>query len=200
MTGLIQTGIVLTAVHHYRVPRAVAARMAANVLLDTTLGAIPFVGDAFDAVFKANTRNIKLLGQVRDLRKAGKPVPTGASVRYLIGIGVRPGRDARPGPRRPGHRGRLAVPRALPLNSSPGVAAVPSLAEVTIGVEEEFQIVDPATRAAPSEGRADPAGGAGAGRRRGDQRAVPLADRGRDARSAGPWPRSGPSSSGSAGR
>jgi hypothetical protein len=86
LTGLIQTGIVLTAVHHYRVPRAVAARMAANVLLDTTVGAIPFVGDAFDAVFKANTRNLRLLNQVRDLRRAGKPVPTGASVAYLIGI------------------------------------------------------------------------------------------------------------------
>lgn len=86
LTGLIQTGIVLTAVHHYRVPRAVAARMATNVLLDTTIGAIPFVGDAFDAVFKANTRNLKLLGQVRELRKAGKPVPIGASVGYLVGI------------------------------------------------------------------------------------------------------------------
>jgi len=88
VTGVIQTGIVLMAVHHYRVPQAVAARMAANVLLDTTLGAIPLVGDAFDAVFKANTRNIKLLGQVRDLRKAGKPVPSGASIGYLIGIAV----------------------------------------------------------------------------------------------------------------
>jgi hypothetical protein len=88
VTGLIQTGLVLTAVHHYRVPRAVAAQMAANVLLDTAVGAIPFVGDAFDAVFKANTRNMRLLSQVRDLRRAGKPVPSGASVRYLIGIGV----------------------------------------------------------------------------------------------------------------
>jgi hypothetical protein len=88
LTGLIQTGIVLTAVHHYRVPRAVAARMAANVLLDTALGAIPFVGDAFHEVFKANTRNLRLLGQVRDLRRAGKPVPTGASVAYLVGIAV----------------------------------------------------------------------------------------------------------------
>jgi hypothetical protein len=88
ITGLIQSGLVLTALKHYRVPKAVAARMAANVLLDIAVGSIPFVGDAFDAVFKANTRNLKLLGQVRDLRKAGKPVPTGASVRYLIGIGV----------------------------------------------------------------------------------------------------------------
>jgi hypothetical protein len=88
LTGLIQTGIVLTAVHHYRVPRAVAARMAANVLLDTTLGAIPFVGDAFDAVFKANTRNLKLLGEVRELQKRGAPVPAAPSVWYLVGIGA----------------------------------------------------------------------------------------------------------------
>src|SRR3954468_23996934 len=45
MTGLIQTGIVLVALFHYRVPRAVAARMMANVLLDTALGAVPLLGD-----------------------------------------------------------------------------------------------------------------------------------------------------------
>ncbi len=88
LAGLIQTGLVVAAVHHYKVPKAVAARMAANVLLDSVVGAIPFVGDAFDAVFKANTKNMKLLGEVRDLRKAGQPVPTGASVRYLVGIAV----------------------------------------------------------------------------------------------------------------
>ena len=88
VAGLIQTGLVLTAVHHYRVPKAVAARMAANVLLDTAVGAIPFVGDAFDAVFKANTRNMKLLGEVRDLREGRQAGPTGASVRYLVGIAV----------------------------------------------------------------------------------------------------------------
>ena len=32
--GLIQTGLVLTALQHYRVPKVVAARMAANVLID----------------------------------------------------------------------------------------------------------------------------------------------------------------------
>ncbi|WP_435006255.1 DUF4112 domain-containing protein [Tundrisphaera lichenicola] len=88
IAGIIQTGLVLTAVYHYKVPKAVTARMAANVLLDTTVGAIPLVGDAFDAVFKANTRNIRLLSEVRDLRKAGRPVDAGASVRYLIGIAL----------------------------------------------------------------------------------------------------------------
>ena len=88
LCGLIQTGLVLTALKHYRVPKAVATRMAANVLLDVGVGSIPFVGDAFDAVFKANTRNLKLLGEVRELQSRGAPVPAAPSVRYLVGIGA----------------------------------------------------------------------------------------------------------------
>jgi hypothetical protein len=88
LCGLIQSGLVMVALKHYRVPKVVAARMAANVLLDLAIGAIPFVGDAFDAVFKANTRNLKLLGEVRQLQSRGAPVPSAPSVRYLLGIGA----------------------------------------------------------------------------------------------------------------
>jgi Domain of unknown function (DUF4112) len=69
--------------YHYRVPRAIAARMAANVLLDTALGAIPLVGDAFDVVFKANTRNLKLLRQVQEQRVQHREVKSWTSVAYL---------------------------------------------------------------------------------------------------------------------
>jgi hypothetical protein len=86
LTGIIQVGIVLFAVAHYKVPRAIAARMAANVLLDTAVGAIPFVGDAFDVVFKANTRNIRLVTRVQEQRLAHKPVGTAGSVLYLVGL------------------------------------------------------------------------------------------------------------------
>jgi Domain of unknown function (DUF4112) len=88
LCGLIQSGLVMVALKHYRVPKVVAAQMAANVLLDLAIGAIPFVGDAFDAVFKANTRNLKLLGEVRQLQSRGAPVPAAPSVRYLLGIGA----------------------------------------------------------------------------------------------------------------
>jgi len=83
MTGIIQTGIVLMAMYQYRVPRAVAARMAANVLLDTALGAIPFVGDAFDIFFKANTRNIRLLQQVQKERAHYQEASSWSSIAYL---------------------------------------------------------------------------------------------------------------------
>lgn len=88
LTGIIQAGIVLVALTRYQVPRAVAARMVANVLLDIGLGAIPLVGDVFDIFFKANTRNLQLLSEVQAHRERKEAVPTGPSVRYLIGIGA----------------------------------------------------------------------------------------------------------------
>ncbi len=44
------------------VPRRVIARMLLNVAIDALAGSIPIVGDLFDAGFKANTRNIRLMG------------------------------------------------------------------------------------------------------------------------------------------
>jgi hypothetical protein len=35
--------------------------MLGNVALDGVFGAVPLVGDAFDVMFRANVRNVKLL-------------------------------------------------------------------------------------------------------------------------------------------
>ena len=69
LTGFVQAGLVLVALKHYRVPRAVAARMMGNVLLDIAVGAIPLLGDMFDVFFKANTANLKLLAPYRRNRE-----------------------------------------------------------------------------------------------------------------------------------
>lgn len=39
----------------------VLARMVLNVIIDAIIGSIPLIGDLFDFVFKANTRNLKLM-------------------------------------------------------------------------------------------------------------------------------------------
>ena len=36
-------------------------RMAGNVAVDTAIGAIPIAGDAFDLLFRSNTRNLKIV-------------------------------------------------------------------------------------------------------------------------------------------
>lgn len=45
----------------FGLPKIVLARMATNVLVNTMLGAIPIVGDAFSFWFKSNQRNHALL-------------------------------------------------------------------------------------------------------------------------------------------
>ncbi|EPX61609.1 hypothetical protein D187_010228 [Cystobacter fuscus DSM 2262] len=41
--------------------REVLLRMVGNVGLEALVGAVPFLGDVFDAAWKANTRNVRLL-------------------------------------------------------------------------------------------------------------------------------------------
>jgi hypothetical protein len=57
-----------------RVPRRVLLRMILNVAIDTGFGSVPVVGDLFDAVWKANRRNLGLLEHHVEGRSTVKPV------------------------------------------------------------------------------------------------------------------------------
>lgn len=57
---LIALYIILEA-HRLGVPKRKLARMGVNLGLDTTLGAIPILGNIFDFAFKANSKNLKLM-------------------------------------------------------------------------------------------------------------------------------------------
>ena len=61
---IITTVLSLFIVHEaYQLgaPGHVIARMLRNVALDGVLGAVPLVGDAFDVLWRANRRNVRLL-------------------------------------------------------------------------------------------------------------------------------------------
>jgi hypothetical protein len=51
------------------VPSITLVRMVANILLETTLGAVPVAGDIFHVVWKANRRNYRLL--IREKEQPG---------------------------------------------------------------------------------------------------------------------------------
>ena len=59
------------------VSRVTLTRMSFNILIDWLVGSIPLLGDAFDVVWKSNTKNIELLLQhestpaIRRRRKIG---------------------------------------------------------------------------------------------------------------------------------
>jgi hypothetical protein len=60
LTGLASC-ILIFAAWVRGVPYVTLARMAVNLALDVVIGAVPFLGDAFDIAWKANRRNYKLL-------------------------------------------------------------------------------------------------------------------------------------------
>ena len=68
VSGLISTYMIWEA-RQLGAPRWLIARMLANTLLDTTIGAVPVLGDAFDVMFRANMKNMALLR--RHLEKKG---------------------------------------------------------------------------------------------------------------------------------
>lgn len=76
-------------------PAHVLFRMTGNILLETILGAIPFLGDAFDFLWQANARNIRLIHRYhatnwrpRSLKAVWVSVAVAAIIVLTVAIGV----------------------------------------------------------------------------------------------------------------
>jgi len=66
---LITTAISLWLVREARAlgaPWHITARMLANVAVDGVVGIVPIAGDAFDVMFRANVRNVRMLKRWMD--------------------------------------------------------------------------------------------------------------------------------------
>ncbi len=60
VTSLVSIYI-LRAAQQHGVSRLMMCRMAGNIAIDYVIGSVPFLGDAFDFVWKSNEKNIALL-------------------------------------------------------------------------------------------------------------------------------------------
>jgi hypothetical protein len=52
--------------HQLGAPGHVIVRMLGNVALDSVVGAVPLIGDAFDVMWRSNRRNMRLLQEWLD--------------------------------------------------------------------------------------------------------------------------------------
>ncbi len=59
--GFAVSAVLLLAMARHGVSGKVLVLMSLNIILDTTIGAIPVLGNIFDFFYKSNTRNIRLL-------------------------------------------------------------------------------------------------------------------------------------------
>ncbi len=71
LIGVLASSIIVVEANRMGVPRAILTRMAFNVAVEGVVGMIPFLGDVFDAGWKANQRNVRLIDQwMREPRRA----------------------------------------------------------------------------------------------------------------------------------
>lgn len=81
LIGAGLSAFILVQAARLGVPRSVMLRMGWNVAVETVLGAVPLAGDLFDAAYKANNRNIRLLDRYlatpADTRRASRWVVAG---------------------------------------------------------------------------------------------------------------------------
>jgi hypothetical protein len=61
LIGVLFSSYIVREAARVGAPPSVLARMAFNVAIEGAIGLVPFAGDLFDAVWKANQRNIALL-------------------------------------------------------------------------------------------------------------------------------------------
>ena len=59
--GLMLSAYIVYEAARLGASKAALARMVVNVGLETLIGAVPLIGDLFDATWKANARNLNLL-------------------------------------------------------------------------------------------------------------------------------------------
>ncbi|HWA39357.1 MAG TPA: DUF4112 domain-containing protein [Burkholderiales bacterium] len=61
LVGVLLSSYILGEAARLGAPKSVLLRMSLNVGLEGLVGIVPFAGDVFDAAFKANQRNVRLL-------------------------------------------------------------------------------------------------------------------------------------------
>lgn len=93
ITGALSLVVMRTAVRR-GVPRIVLARMLLNIVVDTGLGLVPVVGDAFDFAWRSNLRNQKLLerhqGELEPKARPGDVAIVGAAAAFVAAGVVAP--------------------------------------------------------------------------------------------------------------
>ncbi|MFL1454829.1 DUF4112 domain-containing protein [Marinobacter sp. GN3S48] len=75
LIGLVLSLYVLVEAQRAGASKRVKAHMVKNMLIETFGGMVPVVGDAFDIVYKANTRNTRLLREYLEQELNTEPQP-----------------------------------------------------------------------------------------------------------------------------
>ena len=86
LIGVLLSSFIVGEAARLGASRSVLARMAFNVAVEGLVGLIPFAGDVFDAAWKANQRNVRLLEQWVERPRRAERASTALVVTVILGI------------------------------------------------------------------------------------------------------------------
>jgi hypothetical protein len=90
--GALMSAYVVAQAARLGAPPSVLGRMLGNVGIEALVGSVPFFGDLFDAGFKANLRNVRLLeqhlGSPQQARRASTLWVVGVMLALLLILGA----------------------------------------------------------------------------------------------------------------
>ena len=81
--GAVPSFLIIALATRRGVPAVVVLRMLVNIALDSFIGAIPLLGDVFDATFRSNQMNLALLE-----RHAGVPRTPRFTDYLVVGVAI----------------------------------------------------------------------------------------------------------------
>ncbi|WP_026897792.1 DUF4112 domain-containing protein [Daejeonella oryzae] len=73
--------VLIATMAKYGASRKLLIMMSLNVLVDTTIGAIPLIGNIFDFAYKSNTKNLRLL---KEHYQEGKHTGSGRGIITIL--------------------------------------------------------------------------------------------------------------------
>lgn len=88
VAGVVLSSYVLVEAQRVGASREVKLKMLRNMGIDFLGGLLPVFGDAFDAIYKANTRNTLLLRHYLEEQLAVEPPPPAFPWKILIGLSI----------------------------------------------------------------------------------------------------------------
>jgi hypothetical protein len=86
LVGTLLSSYIIAVAASRGLPPSALARMAINVGLETIVGVVPIVGDLFDAAWKANQRNIRLMEQFESAPRSARRQSRAVVAAWVTGV------------------------------------------------------------------------------------------------------------------
>jgi hypothetical protein len=92
LIGVVLSSYILSEASRLGAPKSVLMRMTFNIGIEGVVGIVPFAGDLFDAAFKANQRNVKLLNEWFDrpekVERSSRAFGIGLVIAVVLGLAL----------------------------------------------------------------------------------------------------------------